>query len=191
MVANHKRIKGPMENLAQLQPQSSGFVAANEPQQRAICDYLVDAGKLDPPNVERALRLQLEQNHWEKIGLILVKLGLASEQDVAECLAEQLDVRLVKHQDFPDEYSSVNPISANFLKANKFLVLDENDTELTVVMADPGDQFTHDAIRLFSGKKIVACLGLQRPLSSWLATLFAGQRNPALQIFTSNRLTGS
>jgi len=168
MVANHKRIKGPMENLAQLQPQSSGFVAANEPQQRAICDYLVDAGKLDPPNVERALRLQLEQNHWEKIGLILVKLGLASEQDVAECLAEQLDVRLVKHQDFPDEYSSVNPISANFLKANKFLVLDENDTELTVVMADPGDQFTHDAIRLFSGKKIVACLGLPSEIESAL-----------------------
>ncbi|MGB5642492.1 MAG: hypothetical protein WBO16_05300, partial [Gammaproteobacteria bacterium] len=51
---------------------------------RTICDYLVDVGKLDAGNVERACRLQVEQEQWEPIGSILVKLVLVSERDVAE-----------------------------------------------------------------------------------------------------------
>ena len=164
-----------MENLAQYQSQPDNFVAANESQQRAICDFLVEAGKLEPTNVERALRLQLEQDQWEKIGLILVKLGLTSEQDVAETLSKQLEIRLVVQQEFPDERSSNKQISANFLKTNKFLVLEEDDDELTLVMADPQDQFTRDAMRLYSGKDVVACLGLPSEIENALARQLDGE----------------
>ena len=60
--------------------------AANEPQQRAICARLIAAGKLDPVHIDHALKLQHEQDHWEMIGQILVKLGLTSETDLANVL---------------------------------------------------------------------------------------------------------
>lgn len=158
-----------MENLAQYQTQPQAFVAANEPQQRAICDYLVEAGKLEPESVERALRLQHEQSQWEMIGLILVKLGLTSERDVAESLAKQLGLKLVQQQDFPQEYALENKISAKFLKANKVLVLDEKNDELTLVMAEPQNQFVRDAMKLHSGKRLVTCLGLPSEIENTLA----------------------
>ena len=33
----------------------------NTPTRKTLCEYLVDAGKLDHGNIERAYRLQLEQ----------------------------------------------------------------------------------------------------------------------------------
>ena len=188
MIVNEGRIKRPMENLAH--HQSQYFVAANEPQRRAICDCLVEAGKLDGANVERALRLQQEQRRWEKIGLILVKLGLTSEQDVAACLARQLDLKLVAQQDFPDENLSRTPISQGFLKANNILVLDEGDDALIVVMANPQDQFALDALRMCSGKKVVACLGIPSAIESALIRIYdesrdvngsAGNADPSVQ----------
>jgi general secretion pathway protein E len=68
-----------------------------------LCGLLVHAGKLESTDVDRALRLQREQDDWERIGSILVKLGLVSERDVAESLASQLNLELVDRADYPDE----------------------------------------------------------------------------------------
>jgi general secretion pathway protein E len=146
--------------------------AANESRQRAICDYLVAADKLDPANIERALRLQAEQDQWEKIGQILVKLGLTSEHDLAECLAAQLDIRLVLQEDFTDNRTPDQRISPHFLKKNRILVTDENDDVMTLVMADPQDEFARDAMRLCCGKEIVPCLGIPSEIEHALTRLY-------------------
>jgi general secretion pathway protein E len=95
----------------------------NTPARKTLCEYLVDAGKLDHGNVERAYRLQLEQEQWEPIGSILVKLGLVSERDVAQSLSAQLGLPLIKKQDFPDELPIDENISHKFLKENRALIL--------------------------------------------------------------------
>ena len=43
---------------------------------------LLQGRSMHPDNIERACHLQLEQETWEPIGSILVKLGLVSERDV-------------------------------------------------------------------------------------------------------------
>ena len=127
---------------------------------RTICDYLVDVGKLDAGNVERACRLQVEQEQWEPIGSILVKLGLVSERDVAESLASQLDLPLIKRKHFPDDLPIDEQISHKFLKENHVLILEEEDDGLTVVMADPQDRYVLEALALFSGKRIIPRVGI-------------------------------
>jgi len=161
-----------MEHPPQLKLRPERFEAANESRPRALCDSLVAAGKLDAANVDRALRLQSEQEHWEKIGQILVKLGLASELDVAECLADQLEVRLVLQGEYPESRPADDRISARFLKANRAFVLDEDERSLTLVMADPQDEYVRDAIRLCCDKPVQPCLGIPTEIETALARQF-------------------
>ena len=161
-----------MEHSPQLQLEPVRLEAANESRQQAICDCLVTAGKLDPANVGRALRLQTEQDQWEKIGQILVKLGLTSEHDLAECLSTQLGIRLVLQQDFVEDRPPDDRISAAFLKANRILVLDEDDNALTLVMAEPQDDYARDAVQLCCGKDIVPCLGIPSEIEHELARIY-------------------
>ncbi|MGB5539011.1 MAG: type II secretion system ATPase GspE [Gammaproteobacteria bacterium] len=128
--------------------------------QRRLCDYLVDAGKLDPANIERACRLQHEQDSWEPIGSILIKLGLVSERDVAESLSSQLGLPVAERQSFPAESPLDEQISHKFLKENRTLILEEEDDRLTVAMADPQDRYVLDALKLFTGKQIVPLIGV-------------------------------
>jgi len=163
-----------MEYSPQFQLEPVPLQAANEPRQRAICDCLVASGNLDPANVGRALKLQAEQNQWEKIGQILVKLGLTSEHDLAECLSTQLGVRLVLQQDFVEDRLPDNRISARFLKLNRILVLDEDDEALTLVMAEPQDDYVCDALKLCCGKDVVPCLGIPSEIEHELARIHSG-----------------
>ena len=161
-----------IEHSPQFQLDPVLLEAANESRQRAICDCLVADGKLDPANVDRALRLQTEQDQWEKIGQILVKLGLTSEHDLAECLSTQLGIRLVLQQDFLENRPDDGRISARFLKANRILVLDEDDDSLTLVMAEPQDDYARDAVQLCCGKDIVPCLGIPSEIEHELARIY-------------------
>ena len=132
----------------------------SSPTRRTLCAHLVNTGKLDPDNIERACRLQLEQDQWEPIGSILVKLGLVSERDVAQSLSTQLELPLVERQHFPDELPIDDQISHKFLKQNRTLILEEEDDCLSVVMADPQDRYVLDALALFTGKKVSPLIGI-------------------------------
>jgi len=127
---------------------------------RALGEYLVDAGKLNPANVERACRLQHEQEQWEPLGTILTKIGLVSERDVAESLSAQLGLPLAERKDFPDELPIDTRISHKFLRHNRTLILDEEDDQLSVAMADPLNEYIKEALALFTGKQILPRVGI-------------------------------
>jgi hypothetical protein len=65
-----------------------------------IGEILIGRGKLDPANLERALKLQ-EGEAREKIGVILLRLGMVSGRDLADALADQLDLPLASAAIFP------------------------------------------------------------------------------------------
>jgi len=163
-----------MKSIAAVKIGPARLVAVGTPEQPPLCGLLVDAGKLESTDVDRALRLQREQDDWERIGSILVKLGLVSEKDVAESLAGQLDFELVDKADYPDEVTVGTEITQRFLKKNKALILDEDDDELSVVMADPLDEYVVDALQLCSGKKIVPRLGIPSDIEYALEQLYNG-----------------
>ena len=150
---------------------------------RAICEYLVAAGKLSDENRDRALHLQHEQDDWERIGSVLTKLGLVSERDITSSLCEQLGVPVVERSSFPEDAFGDSDISGNFLKKNKALILDEDDNTLTLVMADPQDQYVIDAIKLCSGKSVIPRLGIPSEIESSLqqySELAAGMNGHSL-----------
>jgi general secretion pathway protein E len=150
----------------------------SNPTRKTLCEYLVDAGKLDRSNIERAYRLQLEQEQWEPIGAILVKLGLVSERDVAQSLSSQLGLPLIERQHFPDGLPIDEQISHKFLKENSALVLDEEDDRLTVVMADPQDRYVLEALALFTGKQIIPRIGIASEIDQAIQQRYQIKANP-------------
>jgi general secretion pathway protein E len=139
---------------------------------KGLCEYLVDAEKLNPANIERAYRLQQEQKQWEPIGCILVKLGLVSERDVAEALSAQLQLPLAGPQDFPESLPIDERFSPKFMRQSRVLILDEADDRLTVAMADPQDLDVQEALTLFSGKRVTPQVGIASEIEQALARRF-------------------
>ncbi len=107
---------------------------------------LTAAGKLKRENIDPALRLQAEQPDWERIGAILVKLGFVSERDIVEGLAEQFSIKLVERDEFPDQLVFGKNISPRFLQMNNALVFDEDEDRMSLVMADPQDEYVVKAL---------------------------------------------
>jgi len=153
--------------------------AVGKPEQPPLCGLLVDCGKLESTDVDRALRLQKEQDDWERIGSILVKLGLVSEKDVAESLSNQLRLDLVDRSEYPDERPNGTNVTERFLKKNKALILDEDDDTLSVAMADPLDDYVIDALKLRSGKAVRPRLGVPSEIEYALEQLYDGSNRTA------------
>ena len=65
---------------------------------KRLGEILVERGKLDPANLDRALKLQ-EGETREKIGVILQRLGMVAGRDLADALADQLDLPLASAAD--------------------------------------------------------------------------------------------
>jgi len=139
----------------------------------AICARLVQAGKLDAGNAERALRLQREQPPAarERVGSLLVKLGFTSEKDVADSLASQLGVRLITQRSFPEEGLPEPGISQRFLECHRIVVLEESEHELLLVMAEPQDAYLKKSIELATGKRAVCCLGLPSEIEATIRSI--------------------
>ena len=67
---------------------------------RTLGGLLVERGKLEQAGLDRVLRLQGDSG--ERLNSLLSKLGLVSERDLAEIIAEHLKLPLVKDDDLPD-----------------------------------------------------------------------------------------
>ena len=67
--------------------------SVDAPARQSLGEILIERGKLDAAALERAMRLQ--QDSGEKLGQLLVTLGLCAQRDVAEALAAQLKLPLV------------------------------------------------------------------------------------------------
>lgn len=148
-----------MSSSQQKLPTGAGISRGMETRKR-LGQSLVEAGKLDPATVERACRLQREQEPWERIGTILIKLGLVSDRDVAEALATHLGLPLASKKLFPETLPIDERISSRFLKENRLLILDEENGDLIVAMADPQDQYLIHALALYTGKTIKPMVGV-------------------------------
>ena len=91
------------------------------PVRKRIGDILIERGKLDAATLERALRLQQESG--ERLGALLVTLGVVAQRDVAEALAAQLELPLVDAGSYPDD-----DLQAMLDKDGKWQFLHKNGT---------------------------------------------------------------
>src|SRR5690242_4668179 len=144
--------------------------------ERAIADRLITRNKLDRAALDRAIRLQNGSD--ERLEALLVKLGLASEKDVAEALAGELGLAIVEPSEYPETPVLENKFTAKFLKHASVLPLAETEDALILAMVDPLNEHAARAIEMASGRPIVRRLALPSDIETAYARLY-GEKSPA------------
>jgi len=148
---------------------------------KRLGEILIERGKLDPANLDRALKLQ-EGESREKIGVILLRLGMVSGRDLADALAEQLDLPLAGTGDFPELPLMEERLSAKFLRDAQAVPLREDDDELALAIADPTDSFVLSAVQMAAGKRVRAFIAAPNEIDAALERLYGGGKSSMGQI---------
>jgi general secretion pathway protein E len=125
-------------------------------------EILVERGKIAPDELERALELQRERG--DKLGKIVVDMGLIAHRDVLAALSDQLGVPLVTVDGAPPEAPEIEGLSHRFLRQSRAYPVALADSRLTVAMADPLDFETVAALRAFSGLEIQTVLASEQEI---------------------------
>ena len=143
---------------------------------KRLGEILIERGKLEPANLERALKLQ-EGESREKIGMILHRLGMVSGGDLADALADQLDLPIAQAADFPELPLMEERLSSKFLRDSQAVPLREDDDELAVAIADPTDSYVLSAMQMAAGKRVRAYIAAPNEIDAALERLYGGGRS--------------
>ena len=152
----------------------------NAPQRKRLGEILIERGKLDAAGLDRALRLQ--QDSGEKLGVLLVTLGVVAQRDVSEALAEQLGLPLVEAASYPELPILEERVSARFLRESRALPLAEDESELALAMADPTDEYTVNAFEMVTGRKVRPQVAIPTELDAALERLYGAGKSALGQI---------
>lgn len=148
---------------------------------KRLGDILIERGKLDTANLERALRLQQAEG-GERIGAILIRAGMTAERDVVEALSAQLGLPLVPATDYPELPVLEESVSVRFLKESKALPLHEDAEKLVLAMADPLDEYVINAFRLVTHREVIARLAVPSELDVAFERLYGSGKSSMDQI---------
>ena len=125
-------------------------------------EILQERGKLDAEDLERALELQQERG--DKLGKILVDMGLMAQRDMLSALSGQLGIPLVAVDGVPPVAPEIEGLSHRFLRQCRAFPVALADSTLTIAMADPLDFETIAAVRAFSGLHIQTALAPEQEI---------------------------
>src|SRR3954447_4457786 len=137
-----------------------------------LVDFLMARGRLDAVQRDRVLALRRERGDSESESVILTRLGMIGERDMAECLAEFLDIPLATADDYPMAAVPAGELSADFIARAQILPLHDAPDGLALAMADPKDDYTVKAVRLAVGKPVLPWTAVPSELAAALERLY-------------------
>ena len=123
-------------------------------------EMLIERGKIEAGDVERALDLQRERG--DKIGKILVDMGSIAQRDMLAALSEQLGVPVVPVDQPPPAAPELEGLSHRFLRQCRAFPISLVDSTLTLAMADPLDFDAIAAVRAFSSLNVQTALASEQ-----------------------------
>jgi len=150
------------------------------PVRKRLGEILIERGKLDQANLDRALRLQAESG--ERLGSLLVTLGLCAQRDVAEALSLQLALPLVDAGGYPEFPILEERVSARFLREARALPVREDEDELGLAMADPTDAYTIGAFEMVTGRAVRPMVAIPTELDAALERLYGAGKSAVGQL---------
>jgi general secretion pathway protein E len=114
--------------------------------------FLVGQGVLDELSKHRAQRAQLQSG--ERFDLVLTRLGLVSEADMARQLAEFLGLPWIDPHDLPETPLLADRLQLPFLVSNRIIPVSENGETVRLALADPFNKDPAAAVGYLLGRPI-------------------------------------
>jgi general secretion pathway protein E len=149
-----------------------------------ICEHLVARGRLKEADLVRARRLQQENGEGNLVPL-LTRLGLVSEREMGDALSEVLDLPLLSSKDCPEAPPANVQMSIRFLKQYRVVPIAETDTSVSLLMADPAEEYPQQAVALATGKTIERKVGFPSEIDD-LIERYYGQGRSAMGAIVEN-----
>ncbi|HEX4303134.1 MAG TPA: type II secretion system ATPase GspE [Rhizomicrobium sp.] len=159
---------------------SQNATEPSHPVRKALCAYLIESGKLTPAGTQRAERLAVESG--ERLELVLARLGLVSEIDIAQALAGLLDLRLAAMADYPAAPVLEDRLNRQFLREAQIVPLADGAAGLVVAMVDPLNDYAAEAARFASGKPILRRVALPADFEAAFERLYGTGKSQIHQI---------
>jgi general secretion pathway protein E len=135
-----------------------------------LLDFLMARGRLDAVHRERVLALRRERGESESV--IITRLGMIDEREMAECLAEFLAIPLAGLGDYPVSPCGPAGLTPEFIARAQALPMKDTDDGLVLAMADPTDDYTLKAVRLATGGAVLPWAAVPSELKAALARLY-------------------
>lgn len=111
---------------------------------KKLGEMLIEAGKLPPEELERALSEQ--QKTGEKLGKTLVRLNILRETEIIEILSQQLKIPIIDLGDYQFDKELIHLVPEDIAREYQLFPLVKNANVLTVVMVDPLDVYAIDEV---------------------------------------------
>ena len=143
-------------------------------------EALIEVGRLERHGLDRALRLRAGTG--EDLIELLPRLGLISERDLAEIVAQQLNLPLASARDYPESPVLAGQIGARFLRGSRVVPLGVDDEHVTLAMANPLDRFAIDAVRLIAGREVRPSVAVPAELDAALDRLYGRDQAAAAHL---------
>ncbi len=135
-----------------------------------LVDFLIGRGRIDEVQRDRVRALRRERGESESV--IITRLGMVDEREMAQTLAEFLAIPLARNTDYPPAPLYSDELSADFIGRAQILPLEETPQGLALAMADPTDLYTLKAVRLAAGKPVLPWAAVPSELAAALARLY-------------------
>src|SRR5688572_26624411 len=140
-----------------------------------IVAALLEKGRLKEADLARARRLQEEAGG--SLLTLLARLGLVSERDHAETVASVLELPLVSVKDAPELPPEGVALTTKFMKQFHVCPVVESERSVDVLMADPQDTYTLDALRLATQREVRARVALRSEIDDLIERWFGQGRS--------------
>ena len=143
---------------------------------QSLLTTLQERNKLSASELKKVKQVK-KTSVAESLPLLLVKLGLCSELDVADAFVESGHFEKVTSGQYPVEMQLPETVSLRFLKNCHVIGLSHTDNDITVAMMDPEDQSNIDALRLATGKPVIPKVGLLSEIDAALDVQYGEDRS--------------
>ncbi len=147
----------------------------SEKQELSLMTVLQRSGKLNAAGLKRAETAAAASG--DQLHLVLCRLGLISEHDMALALADSLDLKLVRDSDYPATPLYEYEITTDFLRNSQILPISDDDAVITVAMANPLDQDAIDALELLFDKPVRTSVAVPTEIDRHITRLYGHQYN--------------
>ncbi len=120
-----------------------------------IGEHLVAAEVITREQLEEALEARRRHGQRERLGEAVVRLGLASEADVADAVARQLRLERVEVRGATPTVEALERVPSYLAERHDVLPLRLEGEALVLATSDPSDTSALDDVRLVAGVRLV------------------------------------
>ncbi len=144
---------------------------------RRLGTILVDMGYLDEEGLWKVLEEQ-KRTEGELIGKIVVRLGLAREDQVLKALGEQLGMKVQKLEGITIPSEMTELVNETMAQAYKIVPISQNkkDKSVTVALAEPQNPSTLDSLRMFLGIEVKGVIAAESEVMATIERIYAGHQ---------------